>query len=82
MKLLKNDNQLMTEGNITKHIIRFSIPLLVSNLLQQSYNLIDMIIVGRCIDDGGKSIAAVGVGGSFIMMMIGLFMAWQRGHLL
>lgn len=79
MKLLKNDNQLMTEGNITKHIIRFSIPLLISNLLQQSYNLIDMIIVGRCIDDGGKSIAAVGVGGSFIMMMIGLFMGLATG---
>ena len=31
MKLMKNDNQLMTEGNITKHIIRFSIPLLISN---------------------------------------------------
>ena len=79
MKLLKNENQLMTEGSISKHIIRFAIPLLISNLLQQSYNLVDMIIVGRCIDDGGLSIAAVGVGGSFIMMMIGLFMGLSTG---
>jgi len=80
MKLLKQDDtQLMTEGSIPKHIIRFAIPLLVGNLLQQSYNLVDMIIVGRCIDDGGLSIAAVGVGGSFIMMMIGLFMGISTG---
>ena len=69
----------MTEGSITKHIVRFALPLLVGNLLQQSYNLVDMIIVGRCINDGGLSIAAVGVGGSFIMMMIGLFQGIATG---
>lgn len=79
MKLFKQETQLMTEGNISGHIIRFAIPLLIGNLLQQSYNLVDMIIVGRCIDDGGLSIAAVGVGGSFIMMMIGLFMGLSTG---
>ena len=51
MKLFAQETQLMTEGSISKHIIRFAIPLLVSNLLQQSYNLIDMVIVGRCIND-------------------------------
>lgn len=79
MKLLNQENQLMTEGSIAKHIIRFAIPLLIGNLLQQSYNLVDMIIVGRCIDDGGLSIAAVGVGASFINMMIGLFMGISTG---
>lgn len=75
----KRDGQLMTEGSIPKHIIKFAIPLLVGNLLQQSYNLVDMIIVGRCINDGGLSIAAVGVGASFINMMIGLFMGISTG---
>ncbi len=79
MKLFAQETQLMTEGSISKHIIRFAIPLLVSNLLQQSYNLIDMVIVGRCINDGGLSIAAVGVGASFINMMIGLFMGLATG---
>ena len=79
MSETKQATQLMTEGSIVKHIVRFSIPLLVGNLLQQSYNLVDMIIVGRCINDGGRSIAAVGVGGAFIMMMIGLFMGLATG---
>ena len=79
MKLFAQETQLMTEGSISKHIIHFAIPLLVSNLLQQSYNLIDMVIVGRCINDGGLSIAAVGVGASFINMMIGLFMGLATG---
>lgn len=79
MKIFSQENQLMTEGSITSMIIRFSIPLLVGNLLQQSYQLVDMIIVGRCIDDDGLSIAAVGMGTSFIFMMIGFFLGISTG---
>ena len=79
MKLFSQNNQLMTEGSIPRHLIRFAIPLLIGNFLQQSYQLVDMIIVGRCIGDGGISIAAVGVGTSFLGMMIGLFMGLSTG---
>ena len=72
-------NHLMTTGSIPQHIIQFAVPLIAGNLLQQSYQLIDMIIVGRCIDDNGLSIAAVGMSSSFIMLMIGFFMGLSTG---
>ena len=79
MMLFNQENQLMTQGNIIQLIVRFSIPLLIGNLLQQSYQLVDLIIVGRYIDDGGLSVAAVGMGTSFINMMIGFFIGLSTG---
>ena len=38
---------LMTDGNIWKLLIVFSIPLILGNLLQQMYNTADSIIVGN-----------------------------------
>ncbi len=64
----------MTEGNITKQIIRLSFPLLIGNIIQQFYNTINMMIVGRYVGDAAFS--AVGVSGSvmnlFIAIIIGL----------
>lgn len=47
----------MTEGAIWKVIIRFALPLLIGNLLQQTYNLDDSIIVGQFL--GKEALAAV-----------------------
>lgn len=76
---MKDENLLMTEGSIVRPIVRFAIPLLIGNLLQQSYNLVDLMIVGRCMNDGGLSVAAVGMGGPLIFMMIGFFMGLANG---
>ena len=51
---------LMTEGNIWKLLIVFSIPLILGNLLQQMYNTADSIIVGNFV--GSNGLAAVGSG--------------------
>ena len=48
----------MTEGNIAKHLISYSIPLIMGNLFQLTYNAVDAIIVGRFI--GTEALAAVG----------------------
>jgi len=48
----------MTTGNIPKHLIRFTIPLILGNLFQLSYNAVDSIIVGRFV--GTNALAAVG----------------------
>ena len=48
----------MTEGSPLKHIIWFSIPLLIGNIFQQLYNVADIVIVGRTL--GMKALAAVG----------------------
>lgn len=53
------DNKVdFTTGNIPKNLIRFSIPLMAGNLLQQLYNIADTLIVGRLI--GKEALAAVG----------------------
>ena len=48
----------LTEGSIFQKLIRFSLPMIAGNLLQQVYNLVDTLIVGRCI--GADALAAVG----------------------
>lgn len=64
----------MTEGNPTKLILMFTIPMLVGNLFQQLYNMVDSIIVGRFV--GANALAAVGATGSinflFFSMSFGI----------
>ena len=48
----------MTEGRIETRVIQFAIPILLSNLLQQLYNTLDTVIVGRFV--GSTALAAVG----------------------
>lgn len=64
----------MTKGSETRHIIRFALPLLAGNLLQQLYNVVDTIIVGQYLGD--DALAAVGATGSityfFYTLCLGL----------
>ena len=48
----------MTVGNPTKHLLSFAFPLLLANLGQQFYMIVDAAIVGRGV--GVKALAAVG----------------------
>ena len=48
----------MTKGDPLKHILVFSVPLLIGNIFQQLYNIADLVIVGRTL--GVESFAAVG----------------------
>lgn len=54
----------MTQGNPITTIIKFAFPMLVGNLFQQIYNIVDTIVVGRYI--GKNALAAVG--SSFMLM--------------
>lgn len=45
----------MTTGNLPKKLLIFSVPLILSNLLQQLYNLVDVVIVGQFMDSAGLS---------------------------
>ncbi len=60
--------ELMTEGSIFKNLLFFSIPLILGNLLQQTYNAVDSIIVGNYV--GSNALAAVGAGTSLINLLI------------
>ena len=52
----------MTEGSEAGHIGKFALPLLGGNLLQQTYNIVDTVIVGTFLGD--SALAAVGATGS------------------
>ena len=67
----------MTEGNIAKHLITFAIPLLIGNLFQIMYNMVDTWVVGRFVSDAAFS--AVGTLGSVTTLMIGFFMGLSSG---
>ena len=48
----------LTEGGITGRLLRFALPLMAGNLLQQLYNVADTLVVGRFL--GADALAAVG----------------------
>lgn len=52
----------MSTGSPSKHIIKFAVPLLIGNVFQQLYNMVDSIVVGNFV--GPDAIAAVGTCGS------------------
>ena len=59
----------MTEGNILKHLIRFSVPMAVGLLFQQLYNTVDTLVVGQFV--GKQAQAAVGSTGPLINTVVG-----------
>lgn len=58
----------MTSGNIAKHLILYSIPLILGNLFQLTYNAVDSIIVGKCA--GEAALAAVGAANPVMNIVI------------
>lgn len=58
----------MTKGSIPKQIIGFSIPLILGNLFQLTYNAVDSIIVGRFV--GTDALAAVGTANPVMNIVI------------
>lgn len=67
----------MTEGNILPKIIKFSIPLMLSGMLQLFFNAADVIVVGRYAGD--EALAAVGSTGALINLLINLFIGISIG---
>lgn len=59
----------MTEGRPMKLILQFALPLLMGNLLQQTYNIIDSAIVGQVL--GTKALAGVGASSSVQFLVLG-----------
>ena len=67
----------MTQGNALKNIIRFSLPIMMSSLLQFNYHLVDNIIVGRYIST--DALAAVGNVGAINSFIIGAALGLTSG---
>ena len=67
----------MVKDNPLKSILQFALPLLVGNLLQQTYNIIDAAIVGQTL--GAKELAAVGASSSVQFLVLGFCMGSCTG---
>ncbi len=67
----------MTIGSPTKLILKFSVPMLVGNLFQQMYNIVDAIVVGKFVSK--NALAAVGATGSLVFLIIGLAFGLSAG---
>ena len=58
----------LTKGNIFPILIKFTIPLVLSNLLQLTYNAVDSIIVGQYV--GNEALAAVGTSNPILTLIL------------
>ncbi|KOF56051.1 MULTISPECIES: MATE family efflux transporter [Clostridium] len=67
----------MTIGKPTKLILQFSAPMLIGNIFQQFYSMVDSIVVGKGI--GVNALAAVGSTGSINFMIIGFIIGLANG---
>ena len=59
----------MINGSPLKSMLRFALPLLIGNLLQQTYNIIDAAIVGQTL--GADALASVGASSSVQFLVLG-----------
>lgn len=64
-----NQVQNMTQGSPVRLLLRFMLPVLLGQLVQQTYNMADSIIVGRIL--GANALAAVGASTSVQFMILG-----------
>ena len=67
----------MLSGNLFRKIIIFALPLLASGVLQQSFNAVDIAVVGRF--SSHQALAAVGSNGPVINILINLFIGISIG---
>lgn len=67
----------MTVGQPWRLILRFALPLLLGNVLQQLYNIVDSIVVGNFV--GKTALAAVGTAFPVIFLVNSLFMGIGMG---
>lgn len=66
-----------TKGSITKNLLLFFFPLLLTNTLQQAYTFADTVIIGRGLGD--DALAAVGNFGTFSFFVTGFSMGIMNG---
>ena len=71
----------MTQGSITRQLIRYSVPLILGNLFQLTYNAVDSIIAGRFI--GKEALAAEGMASPVMnLVILGISGIWMGAGVL
>lgn len=67
----------MTRGNPIGHLVRFAVPMILANLFQQLYTLVDSAVVGRLI--GVSAFAAVGAAGFLHWLVFSVILGLTQG---
>ena len=66
----------LTTGSVPKTLLKFSLPLFLSGLLQMVYNMVDMMIVGRFV--GTEGLSAVAIGGEVLQLITFVAMGFSN----
>ncbi len=77
---MHNENTLinnLAEGPVFSKLARFAIPIMLANLLQAVYNMVDMIVVGQF--GGPAGLSAVGIGGQLQNLFLAVGMGFSNG---
>ena len=67
----------MTTGALLPKVLRFSLPLILTSVLQLLYNAADVVVVGQFA--GAQALAAVGSTGALTNLLVNLFMGLSVG---
>ena len=67
----------LTVGSITGTMLRFALPMILGNLLQQFYNIADTLIVGRYL--GANALAAVGAAYALMTFLTSILLGLSMG---
>lgn len=76
---MRNTRHDLTQGNILRNLLRLALPLILSNILQDLFNIVDMIFVGRL---GPEAIAAVGLSGALLRLIGVLALGMSTGTMI
>ena len=74
---MAKQNQTMLEGALLPNIISYTIPIILTSILQLLFNAADLVVVGRFC--GSLSVAAVGATGSITYLMVNFFIGLSIG---
>lgn len=67
----------MTQGNSNKLMIKFALPMILGNIFQQAYNLVDSIVVGKFV--GAEALAAVGASFAVVTFITSIIIGLAMG---
>jgi Na+-driven multidrug efflux pump len=67
----------LTQGSESRAIVRFAVPMLIGNVFQQFYQLVDSIIVGQGV--GKEALGAIGASMPIIFLMVSLIIGVTMG---
>ena len=73
----KSKSMDLTKGSVTKQLILFALPILLTNVMQHLYTVADRVVVGQFAENGKLALAAVGSTSSATTLFLNVLTALQ-----